>query len=148
MEKFIDQRAQDVFGLSPEYGFPVQFLWYGLNNSESVPEAAGYRVHTDCDLLSRRAFDRTITLLVYLNDVAPGAGGRTCFPSVPNTDKDGPLCIRPEKGLALVFRSDTGPVITKDDSDDEYEVQFVCCNGHSLRAELIGRCGSFFLLLL
>lgn len=111
-----------MFGLHPSHGLPAQFLSYGVHEHQVPESAAGYAAHTDCGLFRKSDFDRTTTLLVYLNDVPVGAGGRTYFPAAA-TNGSG-VYIRPEKGLAIVFRSDTPPMDVNEweDEDDEYEV--------------------------
>ncbi len=155
VDALIDRRAAEVLGLDPAHGLPVQFLSYGkharsTNAAAAAGDeaddsdfstttdgtrgyAAGYRAHTDCDLLHGHPFDRTTTLLVYLNDVPEGYGGHTYFPAVGGSGSSrdhgnnatGGVWVRPEKGMALVFRSDTGRLLTADgtggNSDDEFE---------------------------
>jgi prolyl 4-hydroxylase len=48
---------------------------------------------------------RLFTLLFYLNDIADGNGGQTCFPLIERSDGrvDDPICIQPRRGRAVIW---------------------------------------------
>lgn len=96
-------RIEELVGLPfHTHTEPVHFIQY-------VP-GQKYGRHTDAipEEYNSVAGPRIFTLLFYLNDIAEGNGGETCFPEIERKTGSGgnatdPICIRPKKGRALIW---------------------------------------------
>jgi tetratricopeptide (TPR) repeat protein len=86
--KDIEHRIYESFGLSSADAWPTQLLKY--------PPGVSYAAHTDCTLEKLDPFDRSFTVLIYLNRIR--SGGETTFPTLGRS-------VEPVRGKAVVFSS-------------------------------------------
>ncbi|GFO37942.1 prolyl 4-hydroxylase subunit alpha-1-like [Plakobranchus ocellatus] len=84
----IATRMQNAMGLQPENGGKFQITSY--------PVGKAYKTHTDCTLEGLDKRDRSVSVLMYLNNSEEG--GETQFPELG-------IWVKPKRGRALVWNN-------------------------------------------